>query len=44
MTLQEVNDVATHLSATFDPDANIIFGATVDEAYEDELTVRLGLG
>ena len=42
MTLQEVNDVATHLSATFDPDANIIFGATVDESYGDEeLTVTI---
>jgi cell division GTPase FtsZ len=34
-----VNAVATHLSAVFDPEANIIFGATVDEAYGDELTV-----
>ena len=36
-----MNAVATQLSGMFDPDANIIFGATVDEAYGDELTVTI---
>lgn len=36
LSLQEVNKVATTLNALFDPDANIIFGATVDEEYGDE--------
>lgn len=41
MTLAEVNTVAAHIQARVHPDANIIFGATVDCALEDELHLIL---
>jgi cell division protein FtsZ len=41
LTLAEVNTVAGHIQARVHPDANIIFGATVDTALEDELQLIL---
>jgi cell division protein FtsZ len=41
MSLQHVNAVAQTISAVADPDANIIFGAAVDDDLGDELTVTV---
>lgn len=41
MTLAEVNTLAAHIQARVHPDANIIFGATVDASLEDELQLIL---
>mmetsp|Transcript_11652 Transcript_11652/g.38161 ORF Transcript_11652/g.38161 Transcript_11652/m.38161 type:complete len:91 (-) Transcript_11652:1619-1891(-) len=41
MSLQEVNDVASVISSIVAPDANIIFGTSVDESYGDEIAVTV---
>jgi len=41
MTLQHVNTVAQRVASVADPEANIIFGAAVDEEYGDELSVTV---
>jgi cell division protein FtsZ len=41
LTLAEVNTVAAHIHARVHPEANIIFGATVDATLEDELHLIL---
>lgn len=41
MTLHEVNESATHIAEHCDPDANIIFGAIVDDAMGDEMRVTV---
>jgi cell division protein FtsZ len=41
MTLHEVHDAATHVSEHCDADANIIFGAIVDDAMGDEMRVTV---
>jgi cell division protein FtsZ len=41
MTLHEVHEAATHVSDHCDPDANIIFGAIVDDAMGDEMRVTV---
>ena len=41
MSLQEVNEVAAVISEIVADDANIIFGTSVDETYEDEISVTV---
>ena len=41
MSLQEVNDVASVISSIVSQDANIIFGTSVDESYQDEIAVTV---
>lgn len=41
MGLFEVNEAAEIISQAADPDANIIFGAVIDESLEDELKVTV---
>lgn len=41
MTMTEVNDAATIISQTADPDANIIFGATIDEKMTDQIKISV---
>ena len=41
MSLQEVNDVASVISSIVSNDANIIFGTSVDESYQDEIAVTV---
>ena len=41
MTLHEVNAAATLIAEHADPDANIIFGAVVDENLDDEMRVTV---
>jgi cell division protein FtsZ len=41
MTLHEVHDAATHVSEHSDADANMIFGAIVDDAMGDEMRVTV---
>lgn len=41
MTLQHVNEVARTISMVCSDDANIIFGTTVDETFDDELCVTV---
>ena len=41
MTLQHVNTVASSINMVVSPDANIIFGASVDEELGDELQVTV---
>lgn len=41
LTLQEVNRVSEIVTSMADPNANIIFGAVVDDAYEGELHVTI---
>jgi len=41
MTLSEVNEAAALIAQLADPDANIIFGAVVDEALHDEVRVTV---
>jgi len=41
LTLQEVNRVSEIVTSMSDPQANIIFGAVVDDAYEGELHVTI---
>lgn len=41
MSLQEVNEAAAIISSAVDPEANIIFGALVDERLNDELRITV---
>ena len=41
MTLMEVNTAATMISDSSDPDANIIFGAIIDDSLGDEMRVTV---
>jgi cell division protein FtsZ len=41
MSLQEVNEVAAVISEIVADDANIIFGTSVDESYEDDISVTV---
>ena len=41
MSLQEVDEVARVVSGICAPEANIIFGSTVDETYADEISVTV---
>ncbi|NLX42621.1 MAG: cell division protein FtsZ [Chloroflexi bacterium] len=41
MTLAEVNDAAEVIRKMVDPEANIIFGATVDQSLEDEIQITV---
>jgi cell division protein FtsZ len=41
MSLHEVNEAAIAVSEHCDPDANVIFGAFVDDAMEDEMRVTV---
>ncbi len=41
MTMNEVNDAANVISAAADPDANIIFGATIREDLGDEIKISV---
>ncbi len=41
MTLHEVNEAATAVSEHCEDDANVIFGATVDDAMGDEMRVTV---
>ena len=41
LSLYEVNEVAEAVNAAADPEANIIFGAVVDEALGDNLWVTV---
>jgi len=41
MTLQDVSGVASSINEVVSPEANIIFGATVDDAMGDELQVTV---
>ncbi|WP_342606909.1 cell division protein FtsZ [Thermosediminibacter oceani] len=39
--LLEVNEAAEYISAAADPDANIIFGAVIDEKLQDEIRITV---
>jgi cell division protein FtsZ len=39
--LYEVNEAATIISEAADPDANIIFGAVIDESLGDEIRITV---
>jgi cell division protein FtsZ len=41
LTMSEVNDAAQIISQAADPDANIIFGATIDDKLKDEITISV---
>jgi len=41
LTMTEVNDAAKIISAAADPDANIIFGATIDETMHDQIKIAV---
>lgn len=41
LTMTEVDDAAKLISAAADPDANIIFGATIDESLHDQIRITL---
>lgn len=41
LTMAEVDEAAKIISATADPDANIIFGATIDETMHDQLKITV---
>lgn len=41
LTMSEVDDAAKIISAAADPDANIIFGATIDEAMHDQIKIAV---
>jgi cell division protein FtsZ len=41
LTLHEVNEAATLIQEEADDDANIIFGAVIDEALEDEISITV---
>ncbi|OGV91102.1 cell division protein FtsZ [Microgenomates group bacterium RIFCSPLOWO2_01_FULL_46_13] len=41
MTMNEVNEAATIISQAADPDANIIFGATIDEKMTDQIKISV---
>lgn len=41
MGMHEINEAAETITSAIDPDANIIFGATIDESLEDELRITV---
>lgn len=41
MAMHEINEAAETITAAVDSEANIIFGATIDEAIEDELHITV---
>lgn len=41
MSLHEVNAAATLIAEHCDPDANVIFGATIDDSMGDEMRVTV---
>ena len=41
MSMHEINEAAEAITAAVDPDANIIFGATLDETKEDEIAITV---
>jgi cell division protein FtsZ len=41
MSLQEVNEAAEIIARAVDPDANIIFGALIDERLQDEMRITV---
>jgi cell division protein FtsZ len=41
LTMSEVDEAAQIISAAADPDANIIFGATIDESMRDQLKITV---
>lgn len=41
LTMSEVDEAAKIISAAADPDANIIFGATIDESLRDQLRITV---
>jgi cell division protein FtsZ len=41
LTMTEVDEAAKIISAAADPDANIIFGATIDESLHDQIKITL---
>jgi cell division protein FtsZ len=41
LTMNEVDDAAKIISAAADPDANIIFGATIDETMHDQIKISV---
>lgn len=41
LTMTEVDEAAKIISSTADPDANIIFGATIDESMHDQLRITV---
>lgn len=41
LTMSEVDEAAKIISAAADPDANIIFGATIDETMRDQLKITV---
>lgn len=41
LTMNEVDDAAKIISAAADPDANIIFGTTIDEAMKDQIKITV---
>jgi cell division protein FtsZ len=41
LTMNEVDDAAKIISSAADPDANIIFGATIDESMHDQIKISV---
>ena len=41
LTLEEVNDAVSMIKEVVSPDANTIFGATIDESYNDRMIVTI---
>ncbi len=41
MSMHEINEAAEAITAAVDPDANIIFGATLNPAMEDEIAITV---
>lgn len=41
LTMSEVDEAAKIISSTADPDANIIFGATIDESMRDQVKITV---
>lgn len=41
MSMHEINEAAESITAAVDPDANIIFGATLNPAMEDEIVITV---
>jgi cell division protein FtsZ len=41
LTMSEVDEAAKIISAAADPDANIIFGATIDESMHDQIRITV---
>jgi cell division protein FtsZ len=41
MGMHEINEAAETITSAIDPDANIIFGATLDESLEEELRITV---